>query len=190
MQRGYVRDFPLWPAERQIELLVKAGLSKRHIYVEGSGAMTLSAIRMRRGETLGVAGGLRVLGTNRKDIVAAVGKLHAASAAILDVMTGERSDKDGVAMLDRALAKIHGEKTIKTKANARAMGAIGGKAKGRAAKRLRMAQGEARSYWFDKSIRTNTEALAMMRGWTPITAWRKFGPSGRPPGAPGKPEND
>lgn len=132
---------------------------------------------MRRGEELKVVEGLRALGNSRKEIVAAVAMIHGLGAVVVDAETGKRSDKNGVEMLDAALAKIRGEKTIGSAANARAMQAksVATRTKGR------MPERQAMAIWKDPTL-TAGEALAKMRGWERGTAYAALGKRGVPTG--------
>lgn len=174
--RGYARN------ERERLILVDAGLSDDHIYMEGRGSEALDRIRMRQGELLGTVGGLRALGDSRRDIVAAVQHFHEMGAAIIDVMTGRRSDQHGAEMLDRALTRLRGE-LVMPEGKAAAMQArsvrarVGG----------RMPRRQALAIWRDPKL-TIGEAIKRMTGWSARTAYTLLGKRGLPSGRMGKKE--
>ena len=169
-QRGYCRN------ERERLILVDAGLPDEHLYLEGRGAESLDRIKMKPGELLATVGGLRALGDSRRDIVAAAQHIHKMGAAILDVMTGHRSDQHGVDMLDRALARLRGELVMPV-----------GQAESMQAKSVRarigkrMAMREAMKFWRDPRLTTG-EAIKRMSGWSARTAYLRLGKRGLPSG--------
>ncbi len=172
--RGYARN------EREELILVAAGLKPDRVYREGRGAETIDRVHMRAGELLATVGGLRALGDSRRDIVEAVRRLHDQGAAVLDVETGFRSDRRGAEMLDRALAKLMGERVMPP-----------GKAVAMQAKSLkarighRMPEREALKHWRDPRL-TIGEAIQLMTGWSARTAYEHLGPRGLPAGPRGK----
>jgi hypothetical protein len=181
--RGYVRHWPSFPAKVQEAMLIAAGLEPRQIYTEGRGPENLAALvrAVRDGQLIAVHGGLRVFGDNHRQIAAAVAKIEQRGGIVIDVETEDRSDRHGVRMLSRALARMRGELTMGDRAAE--IGAAGGKARGIAAQRGRMPEKQARKIWFDKKIDTATALSRMGPGWSKATARRKFGPSKRPMGA-------
>lgn len=88
-------------------MALDAGKDIRSIYVEGRGAETFEACvaSFRTGGTLGLVGGLRVLGSSRIKIVERVRILKAKGVTPYDVMTGET---DGAELLSHAIAAING----------------------------------------------------------------------------------
>lgn len=183
IHRGYVRGYPLWPAARQEKELTAAGIKAKFVYVEGRGVETFEGcvFALYPGQVLGLFGGLRVLGTSRREIMAHLGTLEAQGAVALDIETNERSDRQGAQMLHKALMRIHGEKTIGTRERASEMGKKGAIASLVTRRNGRMSIIKARKLWFDQSIsRAQFEELT---GWSKETAHREFGASGRPRGA-------
>lgn len=176
--RGYVRHWALLPADRQEKELVFAGLQPRQIYWEGRGVETFAALlkALRREQVVGVYGGLRVFGETRRQIMAALAGIEQRGGIVLDVESGDRSDKRGAHMLDRALARIRGEATIGDRAAE--LGALGGTARGLAIAQRRMPAEKALKIWRDLRIDTAT-ALSRMVGWSKPTALRRLGKSGR-----------
>lgn len=187
MRTGYVEDQPGFSQKRQEEILAAAGFTPSRICGKGHTCATLAeALKLIRGaEVLETAGGFRPLGSSRKTIMEQYAVIKKAGKVVLDVETGERSDRDSAEMLDRALAKIRYEKTMPSPEHAKEIGRAGGKAKGRNAAAARMAENSARRIWLNKSIATNAEAIDKMTGWSRESAYRKFGPSRRPPGRAG-----
>jgi len=102
----------------------------RAIYVEGRGAETFDVCvsQFRSGGTLGLVGGLRVLGSSRKTIMDRLRILKAKNIAPYDLDTGCR---DEVELLDTALKKILGGRALREDPRRpKRLGAKGGKAKG------------------------------------------------------------
>jgi hypothetical protein len=181
LDRGYARRWTLLPLPDQEHFLMQAGLQARQIYVEGRGAETFDALvkAVRKGQLIGVWGGLRVFGETRRQIMAALAAIEGRGGIVLDVESGDRSDKRGAHMLDRALARLRGELTMADRAPE--IGALGGTARGKAMQARRMPEDQARKIWRDKSI-TTAVALSRMVGWSKPTALRWLGPSKRPRG--------
>ena len=161
--------------------MTSRGASARTVYVEGRGAETLGALvkAARSGEVIGLAGGYRVFGESRQQIMSAVRALKGKGAVLLDIETEERSDRDGDEMLDRALRRIHGELSLGSPEEAAARGSLGATATHKAIWATRMPKREARKIWFDKTISTADAVRRMGPGWSKPTALREFGPSKR-----------
>src|SRR5580765_3526044 len=159
-QRGYARN------EREELILIESGLKPEQIYLEGRGHETLSRIGMRSGELLATVGGLRVLGDSRREIVAAVQRIHKVGAAVIDVESRRRSDRHGVEMLDRALARLLGEIYMPD-----------GKAKAMQTRSVRSRVGSRMGM---------REAIKQMAGWSARTAYLRLGKRGLPSGRLGK----
>jgi hypothetical protein len=124
-------------ATEQHQAAIAAGKPERSIYVEGRGAETFDACvaAFRNGGTLGLVGGLRVLGTSRKAIMARVDVLKSKGIVPYNLETGER---DGMKLLDAAIATINGVRGMGLDPRRpRRIGAKGGKAKGMAAAKRR-----------------------------------------------------
>jgi hypothetical protein len=185
IHRAYVRGYAFSPVKSQETSLLAYGVTPRAIYVEGRGPETLGALTkaVRSGQFIGVVGGYRVFGENRKQIMAAVRAIRARGGIIIDIETGERSDREGDEMLDRAIRRIHGEATFGSPDRAAELGAQGGTARSQAMKAARLSVKLARRIWFDKSITTAEAVERMGPGWSKPTAIREFGKSGRPRGA-------
>lgn len=187
IHRGYVMGFPHSPAADQAKKLVEHGCRGRDIYGEGHQTDFDDLVRASRsGQTIGTAGGLRVFGESRKAMMAALDALQEKGAEVLDVESGERSDKRGASMLSRALAKVQGNRTLPTSAEASAIGRLGAKATNRKIHTTRISIARARKLWFDMSISSVEAAERAGPGWSKGTMNRTFGESGRPKG-PAKP---
>lgn len=150
----------------------------------GKNAEDLTAAAKRARGAVETAYGLRPLGNSRAAIVAAHKKAREETAEpfhILDVVSGMRSDRDGVEMLDAALAKIHGESAMGNRAEV--LGALGGKRRASNLKLSRMPGDDAKRIWQGDSELTDPQRAAMCgRGWSVSTLKREFGKSGRKPG--------
>ncbi len=173
-QRGYARN------ARDEAILLASGIKAEAIYLEGRGSETLGRVRMRASEVLATVHGLRALGDSRRDIVAEVARIHEAGAAVLDVETGLRSDRDGVAMLDRALARLRGERVMpEGKAASMQRRSVKARVGDRMPKR------EALGHWRNPRLTTG-EAIELMTGWSARTAYIQLGARGLPVGPRGK----
>lgn len=176
MLRGFIRHIRVWTAKRQARLLAEAGVPDKSIYKDEEWPACLNSLRS--GDVLVVGGGLRVLGDNRREIRAAVDAIKAKGATVRDAETGRTAGgDDGVALMDEAIAKIAGERTIPSADRARELQKIGVR------KRLkgRMAKREAIVFWRDPKL-TGPEALEKMDGWTQASAYRAFGKRDMPAG--------
>lgn len=138
----------------------------------GDKGETLERFRMRKGELLGVVNGLRAFGEARRNMVDAVKVVHGYGAAIVDVESGLRSDRDGVEMLSLALAPRRPSDNYR---KAQAAG-VANRVKGRMGKR------EALIIWRNPAFSVK-EAIELMHKWTQATAYKQLGkrdvPAGR-----------
>ena len=168
--RGYGRH------EKDAKRLEAAGLLPRQIYRADKG-QTLDKFKMRAGEYLGVVDGLLAFGKGRRAIDATVRKLHKEGAAVLDVETGLNSRDNGVQMLNDALdppkpspeymAELARQKADKRRKDNGVMG-----------------NREATIIWRNPKFSV-AEAIDLMPGWRPATAYKVLGkrdvPAGRRP---------
>lgn len=174
MHIGYARN------AREERVLLNLGLKAARIYVEGRGAETLAKVSLRKGDELHTVLGLRALGDSRYDLVTEVDRIHALGAVVVDAQTRQRSDRDGVAMLDAALRQIRGERVMPPgKAERMQAASVKIRTKGR------MPAREALAIWRDPKWTTG-EAIERMRGWSARTAYVRFGKRGLPTGRRGK----
>lgn len=130
MDKVYCCAISFHNASQQHQAAIDAGKSPRSIYVEGRGNETFDAcIAQFRGPgTLGLSGGLRVLGNKRQTIVDRALLLKKLQITPYDLDTGE---KDGIKLLNDAISKINGAKALKADPrHARRIGAKGGRSKG------------------------------------------------------------
>lgn len=133
----YCHAIPFHNASQQHQAALDAGRPLRSIYVEGRGNETFeNCLAQFRGPgTLGLSGGLRVLGTSRKAIVDRVLMLKERNITPYNLDTGER---DETKLLNEAIAKIAGARALREDPRrAKRQGAKGGNAKGAAAKARR-----------------------------------------------------
>jgi hypothetical protein len=182
IDRAFVRPIPRWSAKEQEKAVIKAGCRETKVYLDGRSAENFDAVikAARAGEVIALSGGLRVLGDSRKTIVAAVNAIAEKGAVLYDVGTGDRSDRHGVRMLNRAIAMLHGELSMGDRAEI--IGSMGGEAHAEAIRKARMPKEEARMIWLDQRISTAEAVKRMGPHWSKPTAQRAFGPSGRPKG--------
>lgn len=125
--------------------------------------------KLRKGEYLGVFD-LAAFGDKRQQMADGVALIQGFGAEVCEVTTGTLAG-DGVAMLNRALAKVHGRQR-KTKERASDM------AKASREKRREgwMPRDEARRIWGNRAKYTEQQALFNMTGWPRSTAFAEFGP--------------
>lgn len=166
---------------------LEEGADNTRFYIPrpGKNAEDLTAAAKRaRGGAVETAYGLRPLGNSRAAIVATLEKARAETQEpfhILDVVSGRRSDRDGVEMLDDAQSKIHGESRMGNRA--KEIGALGGKSRASKLHLARMPSDDAERIWKDPSIPTDRQASMLCgRGWSIATLKREFDVSGRKPG--------
>jgi len=140
-----------------------------------------------RGGVVETAHGLRPLGKDLRSIAAA---LKAAKAevvdkkntivAVQDVVTGLRSDRDAIEMLDMAQSKILGEAREPPEGYAE-IGRRGGEGRWKQTRLQRKAEAIVREAWFNKELFKTDGAVAEWAGigWSKSTCFNTFGPSGR-----------
>jgi hypothetical protein len=156
--------------------LLAAGVPPAKIYDADKG-QTPDKFKMRKGEYLGVVGGLLAFGPGRRRIDAAVRKLHAEGAAVLDIESGLNSRDHGVRMMNDALDP--------PKPSPEYMAEL---ARQKAEKRRKdngvMGNREATIIWRNPKFSV-AEAIDLMPGWRPATAYKVLGkrnvPAGRRP---------
>ena len=158
--RAYAQD------EKAEAKLMALGIPMSKIYRASKG-QTLDKVKLRKGEFLGVVGGLRglVAGDSKKEIVAAIDRVHEQGATVLDLETGLNSRVDGVKMHYLAFAPKGPEPDIAREMQAKSTAARQGK---------RMAVEKAEIIWDDPRYRTLEHALEAM-GWKQATAYHWFG---------------
>lgn len=156
----------------EIEPMMKAtGLSRAHVKcgeVDGE-HISDPNWRLRKGELLGVFD-LSAFGDKRQEMAAGVATVQYFGADVCEVESGAVAGK-GVAMLNRALALVHG-KQRGTKARASDM------AKASRDKRREgwMPREQARMIWGNRAQFSERQALLAMTGWPRSTAFNEFGP--------------
>jgi len=168
--RGYARH------EKDAKRLEAAGLLPRQIYRADKG-QTLDKFKMRQGEYLGCVDGLLAFGPGRRAIGAAVKLIHSWGARALDVETGRDTCNHGVQMLNEAIdpPKPSAEYMAEL---ARQKAAQSRKSRGV------MGEREALVIWRNPKFSV-AEAIDLMPGWRPATAYKVLGkrdvPAGRRP---------
>lgn len=173
MHIGYARNV------RDERILLDSGIKAQRVYLEGRGSETLARVALRAGDELHAVQGLRALGNARYEIVAEVTRIHALGAVVVDVETGQRSDRDGVAMLDAALRLIRGERTMPP-GKAQRMQAASVKAR----TKDHLSDREALAFWRDPKLTAGEAAERMRMGVR--TAYNRFGNRDLPRGPRGK----
>jgi hypothetical protein len=133
LDKIYCCAIPFLNATAQHHIAVEAGKSPRAIYVEGRGAETFDACvaSFRAGGSLGLVGGLRVLGSSRRQIMERLRILRERGVHPYDLESGLA---DIAELLNAAINKIAGGRALRESAHvARRMGRKGGLKKGIAA---------------------------------------------------------
>jgi hypothetical protein len=170
MKRAFVRHVKRWPKTKQMPLLEAAGVKKSVIYVDAEWASCIKSLLP--GDKLLLGGGLRVLGDNRKEILAALEQIKAKGAVAVDAETGREAGNDDAAeLLDEAMRKLQGGAVFTAGEVAQQMQAKS------AAKRVanRMPEREAKVIWHDPKL-TVEEAWRLCKGWPQRTLYKTFGP--------------
>lgn len=165
IQRGYARG----PSDEK--RLQDAGV--KNIYRADKG-QTVDKFRMRPGELLGVVDGFRAFGTAKSAMVAAEDRVHAAGAAIIDVETGLRSDRNGGKMMSQAFDTRTSEEFREMQAKATAE---------RHKRNGRMPKEKARAIWFNDKYSVEQAAAICGVGWSSATLYRHFRKRNAPKGA-------
>lgn len=113
MNRGYCADIPFLKAKDQEAALIERGV--KVVYIEGRQAETFQACleSLRTGDAMAVFGTVAVFGSSRGAMLSRIKEIHAKGHYVLDIETGQRSDKQGVEVLDRGLKRIHGSRKMK-----------------------------------------------------------------------------
>lgn len=124
---------------------------------------------MRKGELLAVFD-LSAFGDKREAIAAGVALIQSKGADVCEVESGDVCGK-GVAMLHRALKRIHARTHKMTSDDAKAIAA-----KAREARQEGWATyDEARVIWGSPAQYNETQALLALKGWPRTTMYRIFG---------------
>lgn len=166
-------------ATEQHQAAVDAGRPLRSIYVEGRGAETFDTCvaSFRAGGSLGLVGGLRVLGSSRRQIVSRVDALKAKGIVPYDLLSGET---DAFKLLDAAISKINGGRALgEDSRHAARIGGKGGRAKGEKSQERRnaiMAEAIIGRLWRFKKASGREVAEILGAPWSESTLRRKYGP--------------
>mgnify|MGYP003393277942 CR=1 FL=1 len=176
--RGWLRASRRHSAETQREALIDAGAS---VVYDASQTTIESFIAALRKPKKGASGdvvlvtSLGRLANRREGITEAVRAIHKVGAVVLETSTG-RSSNDAaniLEMLDEALDELRADRRTHSKARAKELGKLGGKARAAQAEADRTSIADALVAWRDLKL-TTAEALdtGYMRGWTSSTAYR------------------
>lgn len=192
MKTGYANPRKSFTLKAQVAILVAAGVPESRIYVEGERGETLeAACKAARDGLLYCPDGMRVFGTSSKAIRKALAMVEDKHRkVILDAERGLRSDKHRWQMYDWALGKgVAEERGLNPRASRK-----GGNTRASRLEADRLPNDRAEPIWFNhKRFDTDADACKAMNeiqppklpdheGWTPQTARRHFGASGRPRG--------
>lgn len=160
--KAYAKD------EAAADKLVALGVPRGKIYRADKGE-TLNRVRMRKGEFLGVVGGLLGLvdGVSQKEIDTAIDHIHSKGATVLDVETGLDSRTHGVKMMRLAFAPKGPDPETARAMQVKSVEARRGKALSDADIL------KAEKIWDDPRYRTFKHALEAM-GWRQSTAYHYF----------------
>lgn len=182
---GFVRSYRGNPAAQQEAALKAYGIKIIYNADKGETVKNARGRLRKKGELLAVYGGLRALAEQRDKVSAAVEYLRIEGFHVFDILTGECSSINGVAMMNKAWKTFNAEDRVPDLEKAKEFGALGGIAKGENAKRARMPKTKALKIWRDKkTYPTRAEALTHMPKWTLATARKYLGNRGAKPGRP------
>lgn len=178
MDKVYCCKIPFISATEQHQAAIAAGKPERSIYVEGRGAETFEVCvaQFRAGGTLGLCGGLRVLGASRTIIVERTLFLKSKGITPYDLDTGER---DEIKLLNAAIQKINGARALHDDPrHARRIGGKGGTAKGIKAQERRDAilhEEIVQRLWGCQKLTAKDVAAILHPTFSESTLRRKFG---------------
>jgi hypothetical protein len=191
MKTGYCNPRPRFTLKAQVEILVAAGVPESRIYVEGERGETFAAAcKAARDGLLHCPDGLRVFGTSQKAIRAGLIAREKHGVVIVDAAHGQSSDKHQWTMYDWAVGKGQAEDRKLDRRKSQK----GGNVRASRLEADRLPDDKAEKIWFNrKRFDTDADACKAMNelhppkleghgGWTPQTARRHFGASGRPRG--------
>lgn len=186
MNRGYCADIPFLKAKEQEAALIAAGV--KVVYIEGREAETFQTClnSLRPTDAMAVFGTVAVFGSSRGAILSRIKEVHAHGNYVLDIETGQRSDKEGAEILDRGLKKIHGSRKMKENRKfARQIAKKGARGKLEHMRADRMPEVLAKPIWQHPKL-TIADKLGLMnpndekgepffkRAWTEATARRRL----------------
>lgn len=160
-----------WFAQDQaaFDRLVALGARPGGIYRGWKGEVP-GRFTMRKGEYLGVVGGMRAFGKGKMAMRAAMKAVHKTGAAIFDYDTGRNTHLHAVEMLDVRDRQPPPEDERIRRADARRK------------KNGQMLQHDAHAVWFGPG---SVAQKAKITGWSPQALYDEFGktnaPTGRPP---------
>ena len=184
---GYINHRRSFTEKAQFDMLRAAGVAEKDLYVEGRGAESLeAALKRSRDGLLWCADGMRALGNSAKSIREAMALVEKKRKVIVDALRKQRSDLNRWEMYDYACGKVIAEKNGLTPHTSRK----GGMTKAAMRAHDRLDSEKAQKIWRDPGFSDNETACAYMNklhppklpghdGWTPQTAFRHFGGSGR-----------
>lgn len=166
-----------WYADSQktMDRMLALGVPKGKIF-QGWKGQTVEKFRMREGEYLGVLDGLRGFG-GKREIRAAVKRVHSFKAAILDIETGEDSCTHGVEMFDKA-TKPRRRSLDEYRAEREKLDDKRRKRRGMKTK------AEAYIDWHNPNL--TVEEKVERTGWSRAALYDAFGKTGAPAGRPPK----
>ncbi len=178
LDKVYCCTIPFLSATQQHTAAVLKGKPEKSIYVEGRTGESFDIMlkQFRDGGTLGLCGGLRVLGGSRKLIIERLRQLKARNIRPYDLDTGCTDIPD---MLDSALSRIAGAKQLRNDPRQpKRIGRKGGLAKGEAAQAKRnaiMANEIVRRLCEHPKLNWDDRAGILGDGWSASTLRRRYG---------------
>ena len=176
--RGWIRASTRHSETMQRQALEAVGCTA--IYVAGVDTWEDFVGDLRKHETVCVTTFGR-LSSHRTDLKLFRRAVHDRKCHIWEVTTGRRSNNadDATEMMADAVAEQTGDARALPHKDAVRNGRKGGKTKGENAIKARTSIIEAKSVWYDASIKGVPAKLAHenMRGWSKSSAFRKLGKS-------------
>jgi DNA invertase Pin-like site-specific DNA recombinase len=173
MKRGYVRPSGRVGRAKQIAEMGRHLIEV--IYVEGEDETAEDAIRsLREGDELCVTT-LDRLAAKRSEIMPRIEGVHSRGAAVVELLTGRRSDDPKALphMIVEAFEMLLRDHRHQQRKAGKKHGALGGRPTDK-----RMPEAEARVIWRSAELPDPNDAIAKMWGWSIRDAYRKLGPRG------------
>jgi hypothetical protein len=173
VRRGWTTPYKYLSERKQRSVLLGAGVEDRVIYT-GKADWPAFVRALRHGDEAVVAE-LRVFGS-RKALGEGADEIHARGARLVDATHRVSVHPDTLALVQLTERIWAGERSMGGSKRARELSAKGIAAYRKKREEGRMPAADAETIWRDvEKYPLRSEAVAAMRGWSVMTAWRAFG---------------